>query len=80
MYLIALIFTIAGWLFQFYRTVIRKDRSISTVLPLAYAIACILFGINSFIIGDTLEGILDVICAVLAAVIFIVLLKRKKAG
>ena len=80
MYLIALIFTIAGWAFQFYRTVIRKDRSISMVLPLAYTIACILFSINSFIVGDVVEAILDVICAVLAAGIFIVLLKRKKAG
>jgi hypothetical protein len=59
--------------------VIRKDRSISMVLPLAYAIACILFGVNSFIVGDMANAILDVICAVLAAVIFIVLIIRKKS-
>ena len=80
MYMIALVFTIAGWAFQFYHTIIRKDRSISPILPLAYTIACILFGITSFTAGDMVYGILDAICALLAAIVFIMLLIRKKAG
>ena len=80
MYMIALVFTIAGWAFQFYQTIIRKDRSISPILPLAYTIACILFGITSFAAGDMVYGILDAICALLAAIVFIMLLIRKKAG
>jgi len=79
MYMVALVFTIAGWAFQVYQTVIRKDRSISPVLPLAYTIACILFGINSFTAGDMAYGIFDAICALLAAIVFIMLLIRRKA-
>lgn len=80
LYTIALIITVIGWAFQFYQTVIKKDRSINPVLPSAYTIACILFGINSFIAGDMAHGILDIVCAVLAAVVFIVLLTRKKTA
>jgi uncharacterized protein with PQ loop repeat len=77
MYLTALIITIIGWLFQLYKTVVNKEKAISPVLPLAYAVACLLFGINSFIDAEMLYGILDIICAVVAVVIFIVLLTKK---
>jgi hypothetical protein len=80
MYMIALVFTVAGWAFQFYQTVIKKDRSINPVLPIAYTIACILFGINSYIAGDMAYGMLDAVCAALAASVFIMLAARKKAS
>lgn len=80
LYTIALIITVIGWAFQFYQTVVKKDKSISPVLPIVYAIACILFGYNSFIAGDMTNALLDAVCAVLAAVVFIILLTRKKAS
>ena len=80
LYMIALIITLIGWAFQFYQTVFKKDRSINPVLPLAYGIACILFGINNFTAGGVTDAILDAICALLALVVFIILVTRKKAA
>lgn len=77
-YTVALIFTVIGWGFQFYRTVIKKDKSISPVLPIVYTIACIMFAYNSFITGGMTNAILDVVCAIFALAIFVILVKRKK--
>ena len=78
MYMTALIFTIAGWAFQVYWTVTKKDHSITPVLPALYAIGCILFGINSFILNDMIYAVLDMICAILAVIVFVALITRKK--
>jgi len=78
MYLIALIVTIIGWLFQLYQTAVKKDKTLSPVLPLAYAVACILFGVNSFTSGEMTFGILDIVCAAIAAIVFIIFIARKK--
>jgi Ca2+/Na+ antiporter len=78
LYTIALIITVIGWAFQFYQTVVKKDRSINPVLPIAYAIACILFGYNSFIAGGMTNAILDAVCALFALVVFGILITRKK--
>lgn len=80
MYIIALVFTIAGWTIQCYRTGIKKDRSISLALPFLYTIGCVLFGINSFILNDMAYAILDIVCAILASIVFIMLLTRKKVS
>ncbi|MDD5398639.1 MAG: hypothetical protein PHU70_06100 [Dehalococcoidia bacterium] len=78
MYLAGLIFTIIGWLFQLYETLIKKTRNINIFLPLAYFIACILFGISSLTAGDVFYAIIDAVCALLALIAFIVLITRKK--
>lgn len=80
MYLAALIFTIAGWAFQLYETLVKKTRNISILLPLAYAIATVLFGINSLAGGDILAATLDWVTSILALIVFIVLITRKKAA
>jgi hypothetical protein len=80
MYLSALIITILGWAFQLYESLVKKTRNISLFLPLAYVIATILFGANSFISKDILAASLDWVTSVLALVAFIVLLTRKKAA
>jgi hypothetical protein len=80
MYMTAFIFTIAGWAFQLYWTVIKKDRSITPVLPALYTIGCILFGINSFILRDVTYAALDMICAILAVIVFVVIIMRKKVS
>jgi len=77
MYLAALVFTVIGWGFQLYETLIKKTRNINIILPFAFSVASILFGINSFQAGDTFYGIMDVVCVILAAIVFIALLKRK---
>jgi len=78
MYLAGLIFTVVGWVFQLYETLIKKTRNINIFLPLAYLIACILFGINSYTSGDTVYTILDSVCALLALIVFLVLITRGK--
>ncbi len=80
MYLAALIFTIIGWGFQLYETLIKKTRNINIFLPLAYFVACVLFGISSLTAGDILYTIIDAVCAILAAIVFIALATRKKAA
>jgi len=78
MYLIALVVTIIGWLFQFYQTVIKKEKNLNPVLPAAYAVACVLFGINSFTGGETAFGTMDIVCAAITAVVFIVFIVMNK--
>ena len=77
MYLAGLIFTLIGWVFQLYETVVKKSRSINIVLPLSYFIGCILFGVNSLQLGDMLFAIIDFVCALLVGIIFIVLIRNK---
>ena len=77
MYLAALVFTVIGWGFQLYETLIKKTRNINIILPFAYFIACILFAINSFQVGDTFYAIMDVVCVILSAIVFMALVKRK---
>lgn len=78
MALAGFIFTLIGWVFQFYETVIKKTRNINIFLPLAFLISCVLFAINEFITGDIIYAILDVVCVIVAAIIFTVLVTRKK--
>ncbi len=79
MYLAGLIFTVMGWAFQLYETLIKKTRSINVFLPATYVVACILFGINSFMAGDMFYAVMDAVCALLALIVFIVLVMRKRS-
>ena len=79
MYLAALIFTIIGWAFQLYETLVKKTRNISIFLPLAYGIGTVLFGINSLVGGDISGAALDWLTTLLALIVFIVLITRKRA-
>ena len=78
MYLAALILTIIGWAFQLYETLVKRTRNINVVLPIAYFVACLLFGISSLMTGDWPFALLDLVVAVLAAIIFMVLLQKKR--
>ena len=80
MYLAALIFTVIGWVFQIYETLVKKTRNINIFLPLAYVIGTVLFGISNLSNGDTLGAILDWLTAVLALIVFIVLVTKKKSA
>jgi hypothetical protein len=77
MYIAALILTVIGWLFQGYETIIKKSRNVSIFLPATYCVACILWGINSFNIGDALYGVLDIGVAILTALITLYLVNKK---
>jgi hypothetical protein len=77
MYLAGLVMTLVGWLFQGYETFIRKTHRINIFLPVSYCIACVLFGINSFRIDEILFGVLDIIIAIITAVISYYIIARK---
>ena len=80
MYTAAIVLTVAAWAVQLHKTAIKKERTISPVLPLLYAIACVLFLTNSFMAKQVIDDTLDIICAVLAATVFVLLLTKRKAG
>jgi hypothetical protein len=77
MYLAGLVMTLVGWLFQGYETFIRKTHRINIFLPVSYCIACVLFGINSFQADEILFGVLDIIIAIITAVISYYIIARK---
>jgi hypothetical protein len=76
----ALIVTIIGWAFQIYETLVKKTCNISIFLPLAYIIAPALFGADSLLKGDVLWACLDWVTSILALIVFIALVTRKKAA
>jgi hypothetical protein len=78
MYLAGVVFALIGWAFQLWETLYKKTRNVNIVLPFAYFCACVLFAVDSFMQGDALPAIIDVVLAVISAVIFIILLTRKK--
>ena len=78
MYLAGLIFAIIGWSFQAYHTLIKKDRGIHILLPAFYLIACVLFGINSYLAGSIMHAILDLVCALLTLLVTILLITQKR--
>lgn len=78
MYLAGLVLTLIGWAFQAYETVAKKTRNISVILPAAYCAACILFGISSYMGGEMLYAGIDAVCAILAAIVFFILVTHKK--
>ena len=62
-----LILIAAGWMAQVYKTWFKKERELSPVLLPLYAIGCVLLLTGNFLAGDITTGILNSVCAVLAA-------------
>ena len=79
-YTAAIVLTVVAWAVQLHKTAIKKERNISPVLPLLYAIACVLFVISNLMANKAIDGILDIVCVVLAATVFVLLLTKRKAG
>jgi hypothetical protein len=77
-YAIALTCTLIAWCAQSYTTIIKKEPKLNVLLPLFYFIACIGYAMDSFLANSTTYGIIDVVLAILALLIFIFMLKGKK--
>jgi len=77
-YGIALVVTLIAWCAQAYTTLIKKELKLNLLMPLLYCIACIGFAIDSFLAKSTMYGVIDVVIAILALLIFIFVLKGKK--
>jgi hypothetical protein len=77
-YGIAMVCTLIAWIAQAYTTIMKKELKVNVLLPLFYTIACAGFAVDSFMSKAVTYGIIDVVVAILALLIFIVLLRIKK--
>ena len=71
---------ITGWAVQVYKTLGRKERNLSLVFLALYCTGCVLLLAGDFLAKDITTGILNIISAILAAILFAVLLTGKKTG
>jgi hypothetical protein len=67
----ALIF--AGWGAQIYQVLLKKDRTINILLPVFYGTGCLILLIGNFIDGETINGVLNILCVLLAMALIAVL-------
>jgi len=79
-FIAGLVLIITGWAVQVYKTLARKERDLSLVFPALYGIGCVLLFVGNFSAKDITTGILNTICAILAAILSAVLLTGKKTG
>ncbi len=79
MFIAGLVLIVAGWAVQVYRTAVRKERDVSLLFPILYWLGCVLLFVGNFMANDIVTGILNTICAILAAIVFIALLAGKRA-
>ena len=79
-----MIFTVAGvlalvaWAAQIFKTLIKKDFTLSPILVVLYGVACVLFSIGNFLANEIMPGILNIICIVLFVFILVGLLTKKR--
>ena len=66
-----------AWAVQLYRVMVKKDFSISVLLPVLYGTGCILLITGNFIYDEITTGILNSICLVLIIILTAVLLTSK---
>jgi hypothetical protein len=79
-FIAGLVLIIAGWAVQVHRTLGRKKRDFSLLFPALYGVGCVLLLAGNFLAKDITTGILNTVCAILAATIFSVLVTGKKTG
>lgn len=77
-FLIGLAVIIVGWILQLCKSSIKKDWGFSVYFLVLYALGCIFLSAGNFLLNDVITGILNTICVILAAIIIITLLIRKK--
>jgi hypothetical protein len=77
MYFIAgLIFITLGWIIQFYKSVIQKDKNINPYFLILYFIGVLFLVIGNFLANDILSGILNLISAILPLLILMTIIKK----
>jgi hypothetical protein len=70
-------FIFAAWGAQIYQVLFKKDRTVNLLLPAFYGIGSLLLFIGSFIDGEAINGILNILCAILVMILIAVLLSSK---
>jgi hypothetical protein len=79
MVIAGLALTVAGWLFQIYRTVFKKDTQINPIFLGLYAVGCILLTIGNFNESEVAGGVLNLIDVILPLAILWTITSIRKA-
>jgi len=77
LFLAGLIIIIIGWIIQFYKTVVVKDKNINSSFLLFYLIGVSLLIIGNYLINDLTSCLLNLISAILPLLIFLYLNKNR---
>jgi hypothetical protein len=66
-----------AWAVQLYQVMVKKDFTVSVLLPVLYGTGCILLITGNFIFDEITTGILNSICLALIMMLVVVLLTKK---
>jgi hypothetical protein len=76
--IIGLSMTVASWLIQLFRTVIKKDPKLSPAFLGVYAAGCVLLAVGNFWGNDVTGGILNTFDVILPVALLATLIVAKK--
>jgi len=76
--IIGLALTVVAWIIQLFRTVIKKDRNLSTAFIAVYAAGCVVLAVGNFWEKDITGGILNTLDVILPVAILTILITTKK--
>jgi hypothetical protein len=65
-----------GWIIQFYKTVVLKDKSINPYFLVLYFIGVLFLVIGNLLAGDMVSFFLNLVSAVLPLLIFLTLIRN----
>lgn len=74
-FLAGLILVTIGWIIQFYKTVVLKDKNINTYFLILYSVGVFFLVFGNLLTGDWASLILNLISAVLPLLIFLSLIR-----
>lgn len=75
-FLAGLILVTIGWIIQFYKTVVQKDKNINPYFLILYFIGVLFLVIGNLMVNDITSGVLNLISALLPLIILLTLLKN----
>lgn len=75
-FLAGLILVTIGWIIQFYKTLVQKDKNINPYFLVLYFIGVLFLVIGNLMVNDITSGILNLISALLPLIILLTLLKN----
>jgi hypothetical protein len=75
-FLAGLILVTIGWIIQFYKTVVQKDKNINPYFLILYFIGVLFLVIGNLMVNDIISGVLNLISALLPLIILLTLLKN----
>lgn len=75
-FLAGLILVTIGWIIQFYKTVVLKDKSINPYFLVLYFIGVLFLVIGNLLAGDMVSFLLNLVSAVLPLLILLAIIRN----